>query len=144
MTIELIVTNYQDHQEELSRVRKAVFVAEQNVPEEIEYDDRDAICQHVLIRVDGQAAATGRIDIEKQGKVGRVAVLPSLRQHNLGRQVMDALEQLARDAKLPKIWFHAQLSAVGFYQRLGYDVVGDDFLEAGIVHRKMEKKIATI
>ncbi len=144
MTIDVIITNYQDHQAELSLIRKAVFVIEQKVPQEIEYDDRDALCQHVLIRVDGRPAATGRIDIEKQGKVGRVAVLSSLRQHNLGRQVMDALEQIARDAELPKIWFHAQTSAVGFYQKLGYKIIGSEFLEAGIVHQKMEKNIVNI
>ncbi len=144
MTIDVIITNYQDHQAELSLIRKAVFVVEQKVPQEIEYDDRDALCQHVLIRVDGRPAATGRIDIEKQGKVGRVAVLSSLRQHNLGRQVMDALEQIARDAELPKIWFHAQTSAVGFYQKLGYKIIGSEFLEAGIVHQKMEKNIVKI
>jgi len=144
MTIDVIITNYQDHQAELSLIRKAVFVNEQKVPQEIEYDDRDELCQHVLIRVDGRPAATGRIDIEKQGKVGRVAVLSSLRQHNLGRQVMDALEQIARDAELPKIWFHAQTSAVGFYQKLGYKIIGSEFLEAGIVHQKMEKNIVNI
>jgi len=95
----------------------------------------------VLIGHNGKAVATGRIDLEKEGKVGRVAVLASARKYGFGQQIMAALEQQARESKLSRVWFNAQISAIGFYERLGYQVVGNDFLEAGIVHRMMQKKI---
>ncbi|MGH1374090.1 MAG: GNAT family N-acetyltransferase [Cellvibrionaceae bacterium] len=142
MPTELIVTSYQDHLDELSEVRRQVFIEEQNVPKELEWDERDALCQHILIRQDGQAVATGRIDLEKDGKVGRVAVLPAYRGSGLGEKIMDALEQIARDSQQKKLWFHAQSSAIGFYQKLGYTIVSDRFLEAGIPHQTMEKTLS--
>ncbi len=141
MSSELIITSYQDHLEEISEVRRQVFVEEQNVPKELEWDDRDALCRHVLIRQNGHAVATGRIDLDKDGKVGRVAVLSACRSGGFGQQVMQALEHIAKEANIEKIWFHAQSSAIGFYQKLGYEIVSDEFLEAGIVHRAMEKAL---
>ena len=141
MNIETIVTGYDDHQQELSAIRHSVFVEEQKVPAEEEWDERDQHCVHVLIRVDGKASATGRIDLEKDGKVGRVAVLASARQYGLGRRVMNALEQQAQNADLEKVWFHAQTSAIGFYEKLGYRIVSEEFMEAGIAHRSMEKRL---
>lgn len=141
MSTEIILTHYQDHLDEIAQVRHKVFIQEQKVPKELEWDERDALCQHVLIRQHGQPVATGRIDLEKGGKVGRVAVLANERSHGLGRQVMRALEQVAKDAKLEKVWFHAQNSAIGFYQKLDYLIVSDEFMEAGILHCTMEKFI---
>ena len=139
MKTEIIVTNYDDHQHELSAIRHQVFVEEQKVPAEIEWDERDQHCVHVLIRLDGIPSATGRIDLDKGGKVGRVAVLTKARRYGLGRKVMEALEQQAQLAGLNKIWFHAQSSAIGFYQSLDYQIVSEEFEEAGIPHRGMEK-----
>lgn len=139
MITDTIITNYSDHHAELSEVRQGVFVEEQRVPKDIEWDDRDAHCVHVLIRVDGRAAATGRIDLEKDGKIGRVAVVASARRLGLGRLVMEALEREAELTGLKRVWFHAQASAIEFYQKLGYKIVSDEFMEAGIPHRKMEK-----
>lgn len=141
MTTTIIIGNYSDHQEEISSVRYSVFVEEQKIPKQAVWDERDLICRHVLVRQNGKAVATGRIDLEKEGKVGRVAVLASARKYGFGQQIMDALEQQAKESKLPKVWFNAQISAIGFYERLGYQVVGNEFIEAGIVHRMMQKKI---
>jgi len=141
VTTTIIIGDYSDHQEEISCIRHSVFVEEQKIPKEAVWDERDLICRHVLIGHNGKAVATGRIDLEKEGKVGRVAVLASARKYGFGQQIMAALEQQARESKLPRVWFNAQISAIGFYERLGYQVVGNDFLEAGIVHRMMQKKI---
>jgi len=141
VTTTIIIGNYSDQQKEISSVRHSVFIEEQKIPKEAVWDERDLVCRHVLIHQNGKAVATGRIDLAKEGKVGRVAVLASARKCGFGQQIMAALEQQAKESKLPRVWFNAQISAIGFYERLGYQVVGNEFVEAGIVHRMMQKKI---
>ncbi|WP_206019693.1 GNAT family N-acetyltransferase [Pseudomaricurvus alkylphenolicus] len=139
MKVEIVTVD--SHYQQLAAIRQRVFTQEQGVPESLEFDDRDPHCVQVLITDKDEPIACGRIDLEKGGKVGRVAVQANARHLGLGRKVMQALEQAADDAGLDKVWFHAQKSAVGFYEKLGYHCVGEEFLEAGIVHRQMEKSL---
>lgn len=125
-------------------VRDEVFVRGMGVPLDIEHDNRDPHCFHVLVRVDGRPAATGRLDFELGGKVGRVAVLAGFRGRNLGTSVMDRLEEEARSRGLDRLWCHAQITAAGFYTRLGWAAVGREFTEAGIRHVRMEKPLQAI
>lgn len=141
MDIQLTITNFTDHQDALYKVRHQVFVIEQNVPADMELDDRDEHCRHALITLNGEPVATGRIDLEQNGRIGRVAVMQSTRQYGLGRKIMDALETEARSAGLKSVWLHAQESALGFYEKLGYQVHGDAFMEAGILHKPMDKTL---
>lgn len=122
-------------------IRIQVFVDEQNVPVEIEQDDRDPVCVHALARVDGQPVATGRIDIEAAGKIGRIAVLKEFRRQRIGQAVMHSLEQIARENSLPSLFLNSQLSAKAFYESLGYTPVGNHFMEANIEHVKMVKQL---
>lgn len=124
---------------DIRRLRVEVFVEEQGVPEELELDDRDAACTHVLAFDDaGVAVGTGRIDID--GKIGRVAVIRAARRTGVGRAMMDLLHRVARERGLAEVWCHAQLSARRFYTRLGYSQLGDVFVEAGIEHVEMRKR----
>lgn len=119
-------------------VRTAVFIDEQRVPLELEFDDRDPLCRHVLA-VDGERPlGTGRLDVGYGGKIGRVAVLESARRGGVGNAIMNRLHEIAREQGLPHLWCHAQLTAVPFYERLGYRSVGPVFGEAGIEHVRME------
>ncbi len=140
--IEVSLVDFDSHGDVLYSIRHKVFVEEQHVPVEEELDDRDNQCRHVLVLVDDVPMATGRIDLEKHGKIGRVAVHAHGRKLGLGRQVMAALEQIAREAGLPKVQLSAQNSAIGFYQKLGYEVCGEEFMDAGIPHHDMEKSLA--
>lgn len=125
---------------EIRRIRFAVFVAEQRVPAELELDDRDPYCTHVLAFDDhGTAIATGRID--RDGKVGRIAVVAAARRTGAGRAVMEFLHSLARERALAAVWCNAQVSAVPFYERLGYRATGAHFYEAGIEHVRMRKTL---
>ncbi len=125
---------------DLRRIRFAVFVDEQRVPEELELDDRDPHCTHVLALDDaGTAIATGRIDAD--GKIGRVAVLKSARRTGAGRAVMEELHRIARARSLTTVWCNAQTAAVPFYQRLGYTAAGPYFYEAGIEHIRMHRSL---
>jgi predicted GNAT family N-acyltransferase len=135
----VIMTDFRTSQAAIREVRDEVFVMEQNVERVEEYDDRDLICTHVVV-FDGQiAVATARIDLEKGGKIGRVAVRKNYRQRGLGTLVMQRLEEFAIQMSTPRLWFHAQTQAVSFYEKLGYRVCSDEFLEANIPHVQMEK-----
>src|SRR5262245_3164208 len=127
---------------DIRRVRFNVFVDEQKVPPELEMDDRDEACLHWLARdATGAAVGTVRLDIEKDGKVGRLAVLAEARRQGVGRALMERLHEIAREHGLTRVWCHAQTSAVPFYRSLGYRVVSAPFYEAGIEHVTMDRAL---
>ena len=136
-----ILTDYAAHAQEIRQIRDEVFLIEQQISREDEVDDRDELCKHALTFVDSTPVGTGRLDIEKDGKIGRVAVLQAFRRQGVGSSIMGSFEEFAKESGLPKIWFHAQLSAVPFYLNLGYVQSGPQFEEANIVHIKMEKAL---
>ncbi len=119
-------------------VRETVFIDEQRVPRELEFDDRDPLCRHVLAFDGDLAIGTGRLDLGYGGKVGRVAVVATHRRSGVGAAVMQRLHAIAREQRQPRLWCHAQLTAVPFYEQLGYAGTGPTFLEAGIEHMRME------
>ncbi|MEU4797347.1 GNAT family N-acetyltransferase [Streptomyces sp. NPDC023327] len=134
-------------------VRKAVFVAEQQVPEEIEYDAYDAGAVHVLaVDEDGVPLGTGRLLTGEAaaaknggdagvGALGRLAVTATARGLGVGAALVGAIEDAARARGLTAVDLHAQTHAVGFYERLGYEAYGPEFPDAGIPHRAMRKPL---
>jgi predicted GNAT family N-acyltransferase len=118
-------------------IRFNVFVDEQNVPAGIEMDDRDPHCIHLLALLNEEPIGTARIDIEKSGKIGRLAVLASYRRRGVGRELMERCHVIAHAHGLDEVWCNAQFVAVPFYEGLGYSVTGGEFEEAGITHLKM-------
>ncbi len=141
MAIEVVRCELSDYDAAICTIRETVFVLEQGVPPDLEMDDRDAICIHVLALVDDKPAGTARLDIEKNGKIGRLAVLPKFRRQGLGQLIMAEIESIGRDHQLAQLWCHAQTTAVAFYQSLGYTIEGPEFSEAGILHCKMQKPL---
>ena len=129
-------------------IRRAVFIDEQHVPEdeEIDHFDDDPTtvedCVHMLVRLDGAPIATGRLLLdeppEERAHVGRVAVLIEQRRTGADRVVMEALQDEARRLGRPGTTLDAQLHAMPFYDRLGYEARGEVFLDAGIEHRWMD------
>lgn len=124
-------------------IRREVFIEEQGVPAEIEMDDHDATSNHFLAFVDDEVAGTARLRVTADGrcKAERVAVRRALRQHGIGRALMRALEDEARAAGHTEIALNAQVAVVDFYERQGYRAEGAEFLEAGIPHRAMRKRL---
>jgi YbgC/YbaW family acyl-CoA thioester hydrolase len=121
-------------------LRKAVFVEEQRIPAELEWDSADARALHALaVNRFGQPLATGRlVEIGAgAGKIGRMAVVRDVRGGGLGRAVLEALVVAARERGLSQAVLHAQVSAAGFYQRAGFQPRGAVFEEAGIAHQEM-------
>ena len=150
--LELRLVATQAELDECLRVRRAVFIEEQGVPSDEEYDEHDGdpagatSTVHVLGRLDGRPVATGRLLLteppaEPPGEnvhIGRVAVLRELRGRGHGTAVMEALQAEARRRGLPGITLAAQTHAIPFYERLGYVARGEVFLDAGIDHRWMD------
>jgi predicted GNAT family N-acyltransferase len=122
-----------------------VFLQEQRIPKELEWDDADATAVHALVtnRL-GQAVATARLLQPAPGvaQIGRMAVHRALRGGSLGREVLTALTDVARSRGDREIMLHAQQSAVGFYERLGFAGRGETFMEAGIEHLEMFKMLS--
>lgn len=144
--LSVAIADFDADHDAIRRIRFAVFVDEQRVPEEVELDDRDPVCVHVLAYSNGRAVGTGRIDLRPQhggaGKVGRVAVLREARGRGVGNAIMHALHRIAKERGVERVWCHAQVSAVPFYERLGYRTVGERFFEAGIEHVRMRRERA--
>lgn len=147
MAAEIIEVKTQEQLNECIAIRKEVFVCEQNVHEEEEcdeYDHLDAPAFHVLLMVDGQYAATGRIKLldEFIAKMQRIAVRRLFRGKGIGRALMVGLEEIARTHGVGKCVLDGQCWAEGFYHSLGYETVSKDpFYDAGILHVRMEKKL---
>ena len=137
---EVRPVNWTASRDRLRGVRRAVFIEEQNVPEELEWDDADERAYHVLASDDeGEPIGTGRLNPD--GQIGRMAVDRTLRGGHLGRDVLQALTETARERGDAEVVLHAQRSAEGFYARLGYTVLGAPFEEAGIPHVTMFKRL---
>jgi predicted GNAT family N-acyltransferase len=150
-TVERVVTPEQ--LAEAFDVRTSVFVVEQQVPEELELDELDhaASTTHVIARLaSGGVAGTARLltDPAHPGEVhiGRVAVRASARGTGIGAALMAALEDVALTEHAGPdgtvtVLLSAQVQAIGFYERLGYEVVGPVYLDAGIDHRDAVKTL---
>lgn len=126
-------------------VRRVVFIDEQSVPEEEEIDGRDAECVHVLLSVEGRTEGTARLRWVEGGtvaKVERVAVHRRGRGRGWGARIMGVLHGLAARTGTDELRLGAQLTALGFYERLGYTAFGPVFDDAGIDHRMMRRAVA--
>ncbi len=121
-------------------IRTAVFVEEQKIPAEMEWDEADAACVHaVAYNRFGVPLATGRLleHVPGVAKIGRMAVVQAMRGSRIGRAVLDALMKAARSRGDREVVLHAQLSAAPFYARAGFSERGTVFEEAGIPHIEM-------
>ncbi|MEE4378311.1 MAG: GNAT family N-acetyltransferase [Candidatus Competibacteraceae bacterium] len=132
----VIVTDWQTHAPALYAVRRQVFVEEQQVPEELEQDALDPRSQHVLA-LDRQERPIGTGRLLTDGHIGRLAVLQAWRGCGVGKALMQRLLTLASQQRFPVIELHAQVQALDFYAGLGFQVEGEEFMEAGIPHRTM-------
>ncbi len=122
----------------LLSIRRAVFIVEQNVPEELEVDGEDPHCHHVVAEIGGRPVGTARM--MDDGHIGRVAVLREFRGTGLGTALMRALLDHGTSLGIAGFYLHGQISALGFYGNLGFVPEGPLFDEAGIPHRRMVRR----
>ncbi len=122
-------------------VRHAVFVVEQGVPLELERDELDASAVHVVAASGGEVVGTARLTRESELRIGRVAVLPSWRRRGVAGMLVSALEAEARRLGACEVSLHSQSYVQSLYAKLGYEVAGEPFVEAGIDHVLMIKRL---
>ncbi len=140
VTVALVATT--DERAQAYDIRRRVFQDEQGVPAEEEFDADDERATHVLATVDGTPAGTGRVVFHPDyAKIGRMAVRKEWRRHGVGRAIMDALTGVAAGRGVTRFVLHAQVQAIPFYAALGFGIVSEEFEEAGIPHRRMERVI---
>ncbi len=122
--------------EEAFAIRKQVFCIEQNVPEEIEMDEFDDIATHILANIDGKAVGTARWRFTNEGaKMERFAVLKEYRGKGVGEALVKYSLAKLKDNNF--IYLNAQESVIKFYEKYGFEVIGNRFYEADIPHKKM-------
>jgi ElaA protein len=128
-------------QQQLKRafaIRMRVFVREQGVPADMELDRDDARATHLLSMISGKAVGTARIVIGRgNAKIGRMAVLKRFRRKGVGTKLLKRAIVTAETLGAKKIYLHAQVPVIGFYETMGFRCAGAVFDEAGIPHRKM-------
>ena len=129
--------------EDAKAIRFKVFVDEQEVPEELEIDELEADSHHLVIYLDGKEIATARIyEIDEDFyKIQRVAVYKDLRGSGYGALAIQKAEERVREFGGNKVLLGAQLQALPFYEKLGYSVVSEEYLDAGILHRDVVKNL---
>jgi predicted GNAT family N-acyltransferase len=120
-------------------LRHAVFVLEQNVPEELERDEYDATATHIVAVGAGDVVGVLRIvDLGEHAKIGRVAVRQDWRGRGVARAMMvDAMDRM-RARGQSRFYLSAQVDALGLYEKLGFVAFGERFIEAGIEHLAMK------
>ena len=131
---------WQDEAPSLRAVRKTVFIEEQHVPEELEWDEFDPVSTHVLAISPAQEPI-GTARLLPDGHIGRMAVLKTWRGKGIGSMMLKRLLEEARHHGISEIILNAQTTAMAFYAKFGFQVSGNEFMEAGIPHVKMFLKL---
>jgi predicted GNAT family N-acyltransferase len=139
----LVIKRVQWRQREadLKRLRQEVFVEEQGVPVAEEWDGKDAAAAHFLALFDNKPVACARL--QPSGKIERMAVAAPLRGMGIGTALLKGVIAFARKYQLQDIYVDAQTHALGFYQAAGFEAHGEEFKDAGILHRRMHLSAAT-
>jgi predicted GNAT family N-acyltransferase len=121
------IADWEREREAMRAIRTPVFIQEQQVPQDIEWDDKDPLCVHALaLDTDGTPIGTGRL--APDGKIGRMAVLEEWRGKGVGAAILDFLVA-------------SQRHALEFYLQHGFEAEGEEFMEAGIPHLRMRRSL---
>lgn len=135
--IEVRIADWHRDNADLRRIREAVFIAEQAVPPEQEWDAEDVDAVHFLALEGDYAVGTARLLAD--GEIGRVSVLKDWRGMHIGEALMRAAIAEAEHRGLTEQRLTAQVHATSFYERLGFEVISEEFLEAGLPHVEMRR-----
>jgi len=136
---EVEIANWPVDENDLKVIRTTVFIEEQKVPVELEWDGLDPDCIHFIVRSSSQAIATARL--KPDGQIGRMAVLKRYRGLGIGGKLLNKILNYAKKSGIKHVFLHAQVRVIGFYQQFGFVAEGEEFIDAGIPHRAMYKEI---
>ena len=131
---------WNEDEDAIARVRRAVFIEEQGVPEALEWESADADCAwFVAAEPAGEVVGIGRLT--PSGRIGRMAVMPCWRGRGVGGALLAQVIQAARERGQTSVELSAQTRAMAFYLRHGFSVLGDEYMDAGIPHRAMKLQL---
>ena len=131
-----IVTTDQDYKDCLY-IRNKVFIEEQNINEKLEYDDKKVNAIYIVAKINLIAIGTARYRSTEIGiKLERFAVLKEHRKFGVGSAMVLFLLKKLKNQK--SIYLNSQKDVVNFYKKLGFEIIGEAFYEAGIAHYKMK------
>lgn len=140
MTCRIELLAWPDARRVATDIRMEVFVREQDVPMDLELDEWDAQSEHALAFDGVLAVATARL--LPGGRIGRMAVRRAWRGQGIGGAVLERLIARAAERGMPEVSLHAQQHAASFYRRHGFEATGAPFMEAGIAHVAMVRRLA--
>lgn len=132
--------SWQSAVRQLSQIRHQVFIIEQQVPVDLEWDGLDASALH-LLAIDNQANPLGCARILSDGSIGRMAVLKQHRQAGVGSALLQTAIACCQQCGWLEISLSAQVQAIGFYERAGFMLCSQEYLDAGIPHRDMKLRL---
>jgi predicted GNAT family N-acyltransferase len=140
MEVHVVLVPWSSHDKQLQSVRETVFIQEQGVPRELEWDGEDEDASHFLaVNEAGQAIGCARL--LATGQIGRMAVIADQRSHGIGNRLLAATLEQAKQQRLHKVFLHAQVQVTDFYRKAGFLPSGVEFLEAGIPHLAMDMEL---
>ena len=141
--MNVIIRSFREAEKEIRYIRDIVFGQEQNVAREVDWDGNDSQSfQVVATDDDNNPVGTGRM--QRDGKIGRLAVLVSWRRQGIGQKILRVLVETANKEGFQEVFLHAQIQAISFYEKCLFHKNGKEFLEAGIPHVKMTRNISKI
>jgi predicted GNAT family N-acyltransferase len=136
MEYEIKIIPYHKDMHSIKCIREKVFIKEQNIAVNIEFDGLDDEAFHAVVYHKKEVIGTGRL--LKEGRIGRVAVLSAFRKKGFGVKIIRALIDQARQLGLKKVYLDAQVDTMSFYQKLGFSAFNDSFMKANILHQPMQ------
>ena len=126
---------WQQQKQTLRSIRTHVFIEEQHVPFELEWDDADEDAFHFLGYFNQKPAACARL--LPTGQIGRMAVLKPFRDKGIGKALLIAIINYAEEQNVGPLFLHAQNQAIPFYKKMEFQIHGEEFMDAGIAHHEM-------
>lgn len=135
---QIKTASWQQDKETLQCIRKKVFIEEQHIPKELEWDEDDDRATHFLVSIEGEPIATARL--KGDGQIGRMAVLHDFRHSNIGSQLLIFILKTAQSRSIRPVFLNAQIQVIGFYKKHGFKEEGVTFMDANIPHRRMVRE----
>jgi predicted GNAT family N-acyltransferase len=138
MNISIQITHWEEAKSQVMPIRHEIFIKEQEVPEELEWDEFDQNALHAIIKKENQVIGTARLIIDNTiAKIGRMAIQKEYRQQGIGQELLLTLMQRAKEKGAQECILHAQTHAIAFYAKANFEPNGPIFDEAGIPHVEM-------
>lgn len=135
--INIKIVDFDSNFSEIEEIRTSVFIKEQNVPVELEWDEFDNDSTHIIAYYDNKPVGTARL--LKDGHIGRMAVLKPYRNQTIGKNMLKYILEIAQKKSLDNIKLSAQEHAVDFYKKFGFIITSDVYMDAGIPHYTMKR-----